>query len=107
MRKLCFALCACALLACGTSMGSIGAMLSKAHADGRVVVRDVPQGMESSKAGLQVGDEILTIDGRDAKKMTAEEIHEALVGPLHTTVDLTVLRGDEVIRLTVRRGPLK
>lgn len=92
---------------CGSSSGSIGAMLGKGHADGRVVVRDVPQGMEASKAGLQTGDEVLTIDGRDVRRMTAAEIHEALIGPTGTYVDLAVLRGDEVIRLRVRRGPLR
>jgi len=92
---------------CGSSLGSIGAILGKGHADGRVVVREVPEGMEASRAGLQPGDQVLSIDGRDARRMTAEQVHEALVGPVGTTVDLTVVRGDEVLRLRVRRGPLR
>jgi C-terminal processing protease CtpA/Prc len=107
MRRLLAALCFVAVAGCGSNMGSIGAMLGKSHADGRLVVKDTPQGMEAAKAGLQPGDEILTIDGRDARRMKAEEVHEALVGPVDSPVDLTVLRGDEVIRLRVRRGPLK
>ena len=107
MRRVLTALCLVALAGCGACMGSIGAMLGKSHADGRVTVKDVPQGMEAAKAGLQPGDEILTIDGRDARRMKAEEVHEALVGTIGTTVDLTVLRGGEVIRMRVVRGPLK
>ena len=107
MHKLMAALCVVAVIGCGSNMGSIGAMLGKSHADGRLVVKATPQGMEASKAGLQPGDEILTIDGRDARRMKAEEVHEALVGPVDSTVDLTVLRGDQVIRLQVKRGPLK
>jgi carboxyl-terminal processing protease len=100
-------LLAAALMSCGASQGSIGAVLGKRHADGRVVVHDVPGGMEGAKAGLIAGDEILTIDGRDARRMTAQEVHEALVGPIGSTVDLTILRDGEVLRLQVRRGPLR
>jgi len=63
--------------------------------------------MEGAKAGLIAGDEILTIDGRDVRRMTAQEVHEALVGPIDSTVDLTILRNGEVVRLQVRRGPLR
>ncbi len=97
----------CAAIACGPGMGSIGAMLSKNHTDGRVTVRQVPKDMEAAQAGLEPGDEILFIEGRDARAMTAKEVHEALVGPVGTTVNLTVLRGGEVVRLGVRRGQLK
>ena len=104
---LALALAACALVGCGPGMGSIGANMVKQHTDGRLIVREVPQGMEASKAGIEVGDEILSINGRDVHAMDKQEVHDALVGPVGTTVQLTVVRGDEVLRLTVRRGPLR
>lgn len=96
-----------ALAACGPGTGSIGAILGKQKTDGRVVVRSVPADMESAKAGLEPGDEILSIDGRDARTMSAQEIHEALVGPVGSTVDLTVTRKGTVVRVRVKRGQLK
>jgi len=104
---VCAAVLALALCACGPGSGSIGAILAKQKTDGRVVVRSVPSDMESAKAGLEAGDEILSIDGRDARTMSAQEIHEALVGPVGSTVDLTVARKGTVERVKVKRGQLK
>jgi len=87
--------------------GSIGARLGKSHTTGRVLVHEVPRDMNAWKDGLRPGDELLSIDGRDVRSMTAREIHEALVGPEGTTVALTVLRDGKVVRLRVKRGRLK
>lgn len=96
-----------ALTGCGPGRGSIGAMLVKSKPDGRVNVRQVPSDMEAAKAGLEPGDEILSIEGRDARAMTAQEIHDALVGPVGTKVQVTVARKGAVLRLEIRRGALK
>jgi len=95
------------LAACGPSTGSIGAMLSKNHVDGRVVVRHVPRDMEAARAGLEPDDEVLLVDGQDARKMTAEQIHQALIGPIGSSVSVTVRRGGEILRLSIKRGALK
>jgi C-terminal processing protease CtpA/Prc len=95
------------LAGCGPGMGSIGALLGKNHNDGRTVVREVPRDMEAARAGLEPGDEVLYIEGKDARAMTAEEVHQALVGPVGSTVRLTVLRNGHVLHITVRRGRLK
>lgn len=100
-------LASAALAACGPGAGSIGAMLAKQRSDGKVLVRSVPADMESAKAGLEAGDEVLSIDGRDARTMSAQEIHEALVGEVGTTVHLTVARRGTVVRVQVKRGRLK
>jgi len=106
MRALAFAV-GLALVGCGPGMGSIGAMLGKHHTTGELVVHQVPRDMEAARAGLRAGDHILLINGRDARHMTAEEVHDTLVGPIGTTVDLTVERDGQVLRLRVRRGPLR
>ncbi|MBI5536600.1 MAG: PDZ domain-containing protein [Deltaproteobacteria bacterium] len=92
---------------CGPGMGSIGAIMTRNHSDGRLKVRQVPADMEASKAGMQPGDEILYIDGRDVRSLTAEEVHQAFIGAVGTTVDVTVVRDGKVFRLLVKRGPLK
>ena len=106
-RWLAVAMVGLVALACGPSMGSIGAMLGKHHTTGQVTVREVPSDMEAARAGLRAGDQILLIEGRDVRHMTAEEIHEALVGPIGSKVALTVERDGQVLRLAVRRGRLK
>jgi len=63
--------------------------------------------MTAARAGLEVGDEVLLIDGRDVRKMSAEGIHLALEGDQGTSVALTVLRRGTIHRLSVERGPLK
>lgn len=95
------------LVACGPGMGSIGAILTKQHSDGRMMVRQVPADMESAKAGLQPGDEVLYIDSHDVRAMSADEVHKMLVGAVGTTVDVTIVRAGKVLRLVVKRGPLK
>lgn len=99
---------ACALAAllgvagCGAEHGTIGAIVAQRN-DGRLFVRDVPAGLAAEKSGLRPDDEILLIDGADVRAMTPDQIHQALSGDVGEPVKLTVVRGDEVLRVTVRR----
>jgi len=95
------------LVSCGVPSGSIGAILGKHNETGRVTIREAPRGMGASDAGLLAGDQIVLIDGRDARKMTAEQVHEALSGPIGTTVALTVERDGQILRVSIKRGPLR
>jgi C-terminal processing protease CtpA/Prc len=88
--------------ACGPSKGTIGAVLAK-DSDGRLFVRDVPRGLAAENAGLESGDEVLTIDGRDARALGAEGVHQALSGSVGEPVNLTVVRRGEIVRVTLRR----
>jgi C-terminal processing protease CtpA/Prc len=91
------------LLGCGGSQrGTIGAVLAQ-RGDGRVYVRDAPEGLGAEQAGLKPGDEILFIDGIHARAMTAQQVHQALSGPVGAPVKLTVLRDGKIVRLTVTR----
>jgi S1-C subfamily serine protease len=97
-----------AAVACGGSAGgSIGAVLGKRHGDGRVYVRDVPAGMTGAEAGLEPGDEIVAIDGRDVRTMSTEDVQGALRGKIGTTVVLTVDRAGARRDVPVRRGPFR
>lgn len=94
---------AAALTCCGPQKGTIGAVLAQSP-EGRLFVREVPAGLAASEAGLAAGDEILLIDGRDARAMGARGVHEALSGNVGEPVRLTVVRRGEIRRLRLERS---
>ncbi len=87
-----------------TDTGTIGALLGQ-KPDGRLFVRDVPEGLAADRVGLEPGDEVLLIDGKDVRQMGERELYRALSGDIGTRVKLTVVRGDAVIRVTLVRTP--
>ena len=106
MRVLGLACLAVALGACASQKGTIGAVLGQDQ-DQRLFVREVPDGLAADRAGLEVGDEILTIDGHDARAMSPAGVHDALSGDVGEPVRLTVIRRGNVVRVTLKRTPAK
>lgn len=104
-RALALALALAALGACGPKRGTIGAMLVQKR-DGRLFVRDVPPGLGAARAGLHPDDQILLINGRDVRSMSDQQVHQALSGTVGEKVKLTVVRGERVLHVTVRRTPI-
>lgn len=90
------------LAGCGPNRGTIGVMLAQNSA-GELRVHSVPEGLAAHKAGLLPDDRVLLIDGRDVRELSEADLHNALEGAPGTVVKLTILRGDEVLRLTVER----
>jgi C-terminal processing protease CtpA/Prc len=105
-RALAALMLACSALAgCGAERGTIGAVLAQTP-DQRLVLREVPRGLAAGSAGLEPGDELLLIDGRDVRELTAQGVHQALIGEVGDPVKLTLLRDGRVIRVTLRRTPV-
>ena len=90
--------------ACGADRGTIGALLAQTP-DQRLVLRDVPPNLAAARAGLQPGDELLLIDGRDVRELDERGVHQALAGNVGDPVKLTLLREGRVVRVTLRRTP--
>jgi carboxyl-terminal processing protease len=88
--------------ACASQRGTIGAVLGQGQ-DQRLYVREIPEGLAADRAGLEVGDEILTIDGKDVRSMSPAGVHDALAGVVGEPVKLTLIRKGEVVRVTVKR----
>jgi C-terminal processing protease CtpA/Prc len=99
-----FAVVGLLLSGCVSETGTVGAVLTE-RADGRLFVHDAPPGLAAERHGLLPGDEILLIDGRDVRTMTERELYRTLTGDVGATVKLTVVRGDEVFRVTMARTP--
>ena len=107
MTLVCLAASA-ALGACsGTSVGSVGAVLGRDRDTGALHVREAPAGLAAHGAGLLPGDRIKMIDGLHADELDEQQIRGLLRGEVGTTVRLTVVRGDEVLHLEIRRGKLE
>lgn len=91
--------------ACLPERGTIGAVIAQTP-DQRLVLREVPRGLAAGSAGLEPGDELLLIDGRDVRELSAQGVHQALIGEVGDPVKLTLLREGHVIRVTLRRTPV-
>jgi C-terminal processing protease CtpA/Prc len=91
------------LSACEAPRGTIGAVIAQDDQSGRLFVRDVPPDLAAAHAGLKRGDEILLIDGLDVRPMNPHQVHAALSGDVDATVKLTLIRADQVVRVTVKR----
>ncbi|HEY3495824.1 MAG TPA: PDZ domain-containing protein [Polyangiaceae bacterium] len=91
---------------CGPSRGTIGAVLVQG-ADQRLYVREVPGDLAAAQAGIRVGDEILLIDGADARALGARGVHEALSGNVGEPVKLTLVRDGQIVRVTLKRSPAR
>lgn len=90
----------------GGDVGSVGAVFTRDVETRSLVVREAPPGAGAEKAGLLPGDQVVMIDGWYVRGMNAKDIRTRLRGEIGTTVRLTVVRGDEVHHLRVRRGGL-
>jgi C-terminal processing protease CtpA/Prc len=92
--------------ACAGQKGTIGAVLAQDQ-NQHLFVREMPDGLAADRAGLEVGDEILTIDGHDARAMNPAAVHDALSGEVGEPVKLTLIRKGNVVRVTVKRTAAK
>lgn len=86
-------------------MGTTGAGLAVDNETGSVHVREVRDGAAADKAGLAVDDEILMIDGVYVRDLSVPAIKQKLAGDAGTSIDLTVVRGDQVLRVKLVREP--
>lgn len=85
--------------------GTIGAALGK-RGDGRLFVRGVPAGQGADKAGLEIDDEIITIDGKSVVTMDNDDVRRAVRGDVGTTMMLLIERRGERKEVKVERMPL-
>lgn len=74
--------------------------------DGLVTVINVFKDSPAENAGMQVGDKIIAIEDLDATKFTVEEAASNMRGEAGTTVNVTILRDEEKINLSLVRADL-
>lgn len=85
---------------------SIGAALAAAQEDDGVVIDEIVAGMPADRAGIAVGDRLMSIDGTSILGMTVKQVSEQLRGKAGTTVSMVISRGNELRDFEVTRAPL-
>lgn len=69
-----------------------------------ITITELYQGQPADKAGLKIGDQIVAVDGKDAKGKSLEELNDVLRGFPGTALELTIHRpgktGDMKVMLT-------
>ncbi|MEI9949328.1 MAG: PDZ domain-containing protein [Pseudomonadota bacterium] len=91
------------LASCFSGKGTIGAVIAQDDDSGRLFLRDVPPNLAAARANLKPGDEILLIDGLDVRRMDAEQVNNALCGEVDSPVKLTLIRQEQILRVTLKR----
>ncbi len=72
-----------------------------AQIDGTLTIMELYQDQPADKAGLKVGDQIMAVDGKDAKGKNIDAVEEILRGFPGTEVDLLIHRPGETGNRTV------
>jgi carboxyl-terminal processing protease len=83
--------------------GGIGSLI-RAKGD-HVIIAQPYKGFPADKAGLQIGDAILSIDGADAQGMDVSKVSSLLKGDPGTTLNLNVKKfyTDEIVPVKIKR----
>ena len=86
--------------------GGIGALIRKK--DEYIIIAEPYEDMPADQAGLKAGDRIISIDGKDMKEKSSEEVSNALKGPKDSSIKLEYERPNrETKTVTVKRDEIK
>jgi len=85
----------------------IGALISSL--EGRIFITQPYQGFPAQLAGIRVGDEIVSVDGKAVAGFTVQQVTALLKGAPKTPVEMTVRRGADSkdLRLSLTRERIK
>ncbi len=72
-----------------------------------VVISDPYEGMPAQKMDLRAGDIIVSIDGKDVRGKSVNEVSEMLRGTPETFVSVTVTRGDKEVKKKLLREKIQ
>jgi carboxyl-terminal processing protease len=84
----------------------VGIGITYFMSDEHPIITQIFEHSPAKKAGLKVGDNIIKIDGKDVKGLTAEQNRALVSGKVGTKVKLTILRNDQLMDIQVTRQKL-
>ena len=85
----------------------IGSVIRYHKKEQRAVISEPYEGTPSQLAGVQAGDIILSIDGKDVKGMLTPKVSSMLRGEAGTTFELKVRRGEEEKSFLITRQTIQ
>ena len=85
----------------------IGSVIRYHRKEQRAVISEPYEGTPSQLAGIQAGDVILSIDGKDVKGMLTPKVSSMLRGEAGTTFELKVRRGEEEKSFLITRQTIQ
>ncbi|OXS25130.1 MAG: carboxyl-terminal protease [Acetobacterium sp. MES1] len=65
------------------------------------------KGTPADQAGIKTGDKIIKVDGEDVSTIGSDAVVAKVKGPADTTVNITLLRGEEVIDMQLVRKTIE
>lgn len=84
----------------------IGAYISVDAKTGLVTIVAPMKKSPAQKAGIKAGDMIYAVDGKEVSKLEISQVQALLKGEKGTDVDLTLLRGEKKVEVTVTRDEI-
>jgi carboxyl-terminal processing protease len=91
----------------GLSGSYVGVGIQIESKNSEAVVSSPIEGSPAENAGIETGDVIVAVDGESVRGMEIARIAERVRGPEGTSVELTVLRGEEEREFTVERAEIQ
>ncbi len=88
----------------GIDLGFVGIGVSYSKLDDKILILKVFYDAPAYKAGLQPGDMITKVDGKDVTTWDTEQIKEAVQGKEGTIVNITYIRQNEEYSVDITRG---
>lgn len=85
----------------------IGVVITLIEDTSEVEIVNVLPGTPAESAGLREGDVFVTVNGEDVAGLNTLELALRVRGPVGTTVDLTMRRGEELIDFSIERDRIQ
>ena len=87
--------------------GGIGVMIEYNHTDETLLISSVLPGSPAEKAGVLKGDYIYAVDGATVEEIGYLYAANLIKGEVGSTVELTVLRGEELVTMPIVRAVIE
>lgn len=87
--------------------GGIGVMIEYNYENNTLKISNVYENSPSEQAGIQNGDFIIAVDGKTIEEIGLDNVVYHVRGEIGTYVELTLLRGDEEITVSVLRAQVE
>ncbi len=89
------------------AIDGIGVVIEAIEDTGEIEVSNVLQNTPAEQAGIRVGDIFLTVNDEDVVGLNFLELASRVRGPVGTTVNITMRRGEEILEFDVERARIE